>query len=316
MAGRDVDVQHTSGVRSQSPAQVHAWLRSGPPLEDLIAAYPVHWRAVERTIAPMLARRDVDELKTYVLSSSRRRRPSALPHGSTDLDLQLRDRMAAEAVRQVLVSISSGVAEGRVRFGLVNGYVAQRLLFEHDLTRKPVSMPWFRLLWPLLRQRRLLMPLVQPQGIYCFYSRALIDRLAALVDGRPCLEIAAGDGTLTRFLAAAGVQITATDDGSWSHSVRYGDGVVRQDARRALRSRAPAAVICSWPPAGNDFERHVFSTASVELYVVIGTRHEFGAGDWAAYGRQQGFDMVLDEGLSRLVLPPELDPAVLVFRRR
>ena len=50
--------------------------------------------------------------------------------------------------------------------------------------------------------------------------------------------------------------------------------------------------------------------------MVIGTRHEFGAGDWTAYRRQQTFDMVLDEDLSSLVLPPELDPAVLVFRRR
>jgi hypothetical protein len=296
---------------------VRAWLRSGPSLDDLIAAYPAHWRAVQRTVAPMLARRDADEIKAYVLShEQRRRRRVPQEAGLTDLDVQLRDRMTTLAVRQVMVSISSGVECGRVRFNLVNGFVTQRLLFEQDLRRKPVSMRWFRTIWPMLPQRRILMPLVQPQGIYCFYSGALVERLTALIGDRPCLEIAAGDGTLTRFLAAAGVEVTATDDGSWSHSVRCGEDVERQDARRALHRRRPSVVICSWPPAGNNFERHVFSTPSVQLYVVIGTRHAFGAGDWTAYRRQQDFDMVLDEDLSRLVLPPELNPAVHVFRRR
>jgi hypothetical protein len=60
----------------------------------------------------------------------------------------------------------------------------------------------------------------------------------------------------------------------------------------------------------------VFTTPAVQLYVVITTRHRFAAGDWDAYEAQDTFDRVVDERLSRLVLPPQLDPAVLVFRRR
>ncbi len=48
-----------------------------------------------------------------------------------------------------------GVARGTVRFNLLNGYLAQRLLFAKGLERKPVSIHWFRVLWPLLWQRRL-----------------------------------------------------------------------------------------------------------------------------------------------------------------
>ena len=48
------------------------------------------------------------------------------------------------------------------------------------------------------------MPLVQPQGIYCFFSGAFVRELAKLIGDRPALEIAAGDGTLSRFLAARG----------------------------------------------------------------------------------------------------------------
>jgi hypothetical protein len=175
-------------------------------------------------------------------------------------------------------------------------------------------MPAFRALWPLLWQRRLLMPLVGPRGIYCFYSKPLIRRLADMIGERPALEIAAGDGTLARFLAAAGVDITPTDDHSW-RDVSFPAEVVRQDAREAVRARRPAVVICSWPPAGNDFEREVFKTPSVELYVVIGSRHRFATGNWEAYEQQTAFALAEEPELSRLVLPPELDAAVYTFRR-
>ena len=104
--------------------------------------------------------------------------------------------MAVAAVKQLSLSAATGVTEGRLRFNLVNGWVAQKLLFEHGLRRKPVSLFWFRLIWPLVWQRRFLMPLVGPQGIYCFYSRPA-DPEPRRDDRRPpCLEIAAGDGTL------------------------------------------------------------------------------------------------------------------------
>ena len=75
-------------------------------------------------------------------------------------------------------------------------------------------------------------------------------------------------------------------------------------------------MICSWPPAGNGFERTVFDTPSVQLYVVIGSRHRFATGGWDAYESQTAFELGEERDLSRLVLPPELDAAVYVFRRR
>jgi hypothetical protein len=49
--------------------------------------------------------------------------------------------------------------------------------------------------------------------------------------------------------------------------------------------------------------------------VVIGSRHQFAAGTWEAYEQQTAFEFAEDPELSRLVLPPELDAAVYVFRR-
>lgn len=289
-------------------------------LAELRDAHPAEWERVARELDAVLGGGDAEALKAYAarVASGAGFRPAtpgrSRPERAAE-SVAIQRHIAAERLRQLGLAAATGVSEGRVRFNLVNGWLAQRLLFARGLERKPVSLRAFGMLWPLLWQRRRLMPLVQPQGIYCFYSRTLVRELAVLVEGRPCLEIAAGEGTLARFLRAAGTEVTATDDGSWS-AVRPADDVERLDARSALARHAPAVVLCSWPPAGNAFERAVFDTPSVQLYVVITTRQEFGAGDWDAYRRQQAFTAELDERLSRLVLPPETEPAVLVFRRR
>jgi hypothetical protein len=228
----------------------------------------------------------------------------------------VRERMARLALEKTALALAARQSRGAVRLGLWSGSVVQRLLFARGLVRKPASLAAFRLLWPMVPDRRLVMPLLQARGVYCFYSRALVREMAALVAGRPCLEVAAGDGTLSRFLAAEGVAVTATDDASWSHVVEVPPEVERVEAREALRRHAPRAVICSWPPPGNPFERTVLETPSVEIYLVVTSRHRFAAGDWGAYERQTDFEWGEVPRLSAMVLPPEADPQVLVFRRR
>jgi hypothetical protein len=300
------------------PQDVHRWLQKGPSLAELRKAYPGEWEVVQRELSEVVPRGDVDELKAYaraLATPESDTRGHGQPRRSAPPAEEIRRHMAAAALEQLSVSAATGVHEGRLRFNLINGYVAQRLLFKHDLERRPVSMLWFRLVWPLLWQRRFLMPLVGPKGIYCFYSKGLIDALAAAIGDRSCLEIAAGDGTLARFVADAGVNVTATDDYSW-RDVRFADPVVRQDARKALAAHRPQVVICSWPPAGNSFEHQVFKTRSVQLYIVIASRHRFASADWDAYEHQTDFAFSEDATLSRLVLPPELEAAVYVFRRK
>ena len=113
-----------------------------------------------------------------------------------------------------------------------------------------------------------------------------------------------------------GVKIRATDDHSWKHAIEYPDTVERLGSRQALTKYEPKAVICSWPPPGNTFEQKVFSARSVELYIVIGSRHRFAAGNWDSYTAQDRFEWAIDNSLSLLVIPPELDSAVLIFRRK
>lgn len=305
------------------PGEAWAWLRANPGLDELCEAYPDIWAAVQQEMAGIFAQGKPEALQAFLQRAAKQAETAARTSakGSAKardaaLHAIVRQRMIQLALKKNLLAAASGVSKGKIRFNLFNGFIAQRLLFARDLVRKPVSLFWFRLLWPLVWQKKRLMPLVQSKGIYCFYSRPLIKALASLTGGRTCLEIAAGDGTLTRFLREEGVAVTATDDGSWSHVVTYPEDVVKLGAQEALARHAPEVVICSWPPAGNPFERAVFTTPSVQTYIVIGSRLPFAAGNWDDYRQQTAFSMEEDPRLGRYVLPPELEAAVYIFRRK
>ena len=278
-----------------------------PTLDELCAEYPAEWIVVQRELASIFESGKPEDLKAYLDRSQAR---------GTSLSQLIRNRMAYLVLSNYSLAAATGVTNWKVRFNLLNGYIVQKLLFICKLERKPVSLFWFRLIWPLIWQKRLLMPLVQPRGIYCFYSRPLIEALAGIISSRPCLELAAGDGTLTRFLRDMGVQVTATDNHSWKHAIQYPEWVINQGTKEALSLYSPEVVICSWPPANNNFERQVFMTQSVQLYIIISSRHQFASGNWDEYRQQSTFSFEEDKSLSRLVLPPELDAAVYIFRRK
>ena len=310
-------------MNPENPEQQWQWLQSGPSFRALTEACPEDWLLVRDELAEVFARRDPAELKALVGKSSTRIKPDARflsgeRNGRAFADFvraQVRQRMTELALRQYAFSAATGVHKGKVRFNLFNGVLAQKLLFKHDLVRKPVSMRSFKCIWPLLWQKRLLMPLVEKRGIYCFYSRELIAGLAALIGQRSCLEIAAGDGTLSRFLAEQGVAVTASDDFSWGKVVQYPEAVQRLDATAAVARFNPQVVICSWPPSGNRFEKQLFRSRSIETYIVIGSHSRFITGNWADYEAQTAFNWAEDTALSKLVLPPELKAGVWVFQR-
>jgi len=315
-------------------------------LEGLQQRFPGEWRTVGSALVAAAETRRPEAMVAFMNRFRAGARPwrarlerrggrtgttallrAAAPH----LAMDRMARLAAEVtLKAAAAHLATGQPTGTLRFGRLDGWLIDRLFFARrppghggdalgtaaGLARKPVSLRAFRWLWPLIRQRRILMPLVAPRGIYCFYSRELVRALGELIGVRVCLEIAAGDGTLARFLSAAGTPVIPTDDRSWSHAIAYPDDVQVETAPEALALRRPAAVVCSFPPPQNTFERHVFRTSSVELYIVITSRHRHAAGDWNAYAAQTAFDCEAPAALAALVLPPELDPAVLVFRRR
>ena len=312
-------------MKQEGYAKTLEWLKTNPSMDELCASYPAEWAAVQGEISAIVERGAAEELKAYLERLSTPVGPNHPSSGNQQKNREaalaqfIRSRMAHESVKKLCLSTlaaDAGVTKGKLRFNLFNGYIAQKLLFSRGLERKPVSLFWFRLLCALVWQKKRLMPLVQPRGIYCFYTRELVEALAGMIASRSCLEIGAGDGTLTRFLKYRGVALTATDNYGWKNAVTYPEWVVKLDAREALATYAPEVVICSWPPAQNDFERYVFTTPSVQIYIVIGSRHQFAFGNWKEYRQQSAFELEEDKKLGALILPPELESAFYVFRRK
>ncbi len=227
----------------------------------------------------------------------------------------IKARIAIHLIEQIYLSVQTKKTSGTVRFNLWDGTLLQKLLFEKGFTRKLVSLGTFRLVWPFIINKKILMPLVNNKGIYCFYSDRLVLELAKLIGQGKCLEIGAGDGTLTRFLKDAGIQCIATDDYSWEHYIQYPEFVLRQDAKAALENHRPEVVICSWPPPGNTFERTVFKTDSVRQYIVLGSRNPMISGNHQDYEAPEGFTREESTLLSRCILPFSDDNVVYIFRR-
>jgi hypothetical protein len=295
------------------------------PLDWLTENYPADWEIVGKALVEATATKRSEAIESFVREAQKIAAPhrqrayqagknpqilaDALPH-------LVRARMALLSAQHALRTAALAASGGRRRFGLWSGFLVQKLFFARGLDRKPISIRAFRWLWPLVTQKRLLMPLVQSRGMYAFYSGELIQSLARLIDHRPALEIAAGDGCLSAFLNQIGTEIRPTDDHSWSQNIRFPESVEKLDATTALERYRPTAVVCSYPPPKNAFEAKVFQTDSVEMYLVITTKHRFAAGDWQSYESQTTFELQADPALARLVLPPEIDPLVLVFRRK
>lgn len=230
----------------------------------------------------------------------------------------IKARFAMYLLEQLSISTAAAASDKHnqaIRFNLWDGVILQKLLFKKGFERKPVSLRLFNILWRLVLHKKLLMPLVNQKGIYCFYSKALIKELSKLIGDKKCLEIAAGDGTLTAFLNKIGVNCKATDDYSWGQYITYPDFVEKADAKTALNKYRPEVVLCSWPVPNNTYEKHVFKTSSVDLYIVIGTQNPRMTGDFDTYYSIKNFTMEKSETMSSLILPPSEENAVYIFRR-
>ncbi|MUG86262.1 SAM-dependent methyltransferase [Paenibacillus timonensis] len=227
----------------------------------------------------------------------------------------IKARFAFYLLEQLNAIVSSKKTSTNTRLNLWDGTILQRLLFKKGFDRKPVSARFFPIYWRLIMNKKLLMPLVNQKGIYCFYSKELIKELSILIGDHSCVEIGAGDGTLTTFLKKHHVDCKATDDYSWNHYITYPDFVEKADAKTALHKYNPKVVICSWPAPKNTYEKHVFQSSSVDLYIVIGTKSATYTGDFDTYYSLKHFSMMQDERLSSLILPPSDENAVYVFRR-
>lgn len=293
-------------------------------LNELIRQFPNEWNQVRAEVIPLIENPDPEKLKNFASQATlttsywRQRIQKSQSHPNLTKEAKKRiiqSQMKSLALDQFYQTLLRSKIEGKKPLSFKNRWIANQLFFARGLERKPASLLLSKWLWPWMSQKGKFLSLVNEAGIYCFYSKALVRELAQQIGKTKCLELAAGDGTLTNFLIAQGVRVEATDDYSWSHKIKFTSSIQKIEAVRALKKYSPQTVICSWPPAGNSFEAEIFKTKSVNLYIVIGSQYSFATGNHEAYQNQKSFSMSHDLKLSNSVLPQELNNAVYVFRR-
>ncbi|MDP2154590.1 MAG: hypothetical protein Q8J61_01210, partial [Sulfuricella sp.] len=150
-------------MKQEDYAKTLGWLKMNPSLDELCSRYPGEWVAVQQDISTIVERGRAEELKAYlerISAHAALAKPSSgnrQKNREAALSQFVRSRMAHESVKKLCLATlaaDAGVTKGKLRFNLLNGYIAQKLLFSRGLERKPVSLFWFRLFWPLVWQKK------------------------------------------------------------------------------------------------------------------------------------------------------------------
>ncbi|RZJ39997.1 MAG: hypothetical protein EON87_18935, partial [Brevundimonas sp.] len=187
------------------------WLAGRPSLEQMRSRCPEDWSIVERDLAEALERKSAEALDRLLLRGvagerTGKTKRSAAGRAPLHATRQLvRKRMTLLALEKVSIGAASGAGANEMRYGRRTRILTSLLFRDRRGDRKAVSSRLFRCLWPLVPEKARFLLAAQTRGSYCFFSDRLIGELKHLIGGRKAIEIAAGDGTLSRLLQDRGV---------------------------------------------------------------------------------------------------------------
>lgn len=146
-------------MKTDNPEKVLAWLRKSPSLSEFCARFPEDWEIVQNDLANLISHGTPEDLKaitdrldreTQLQKGLRSRETSNRQTRDALLSEHIRHRMTCLVIKKYSMALATGVTKGKVRFDIINGYLAQKLLFAKGLERKMTSLFWFRLIWPLI----------------------------------------------------------------------------------------------------------------------------------------------------------------------
>jgi hypothetical protein len=295
-----------------------------PTLRELAAEYPSVWQEVIAGLRERVSSNQGEALITWrqgALSELSKSRTQKV----TDGDLQQSQAWVRAKMTLLAIEQFSDVMTGKIGKGpklkdsiFFRFFILRRLISQNTFNVDEFDRRWRRLSDPVWAAGQL-----QRSGIWSVPTTDVVQKIADLCKGKKTLELGAGQGLLYAALKRAGINIDAVDNESWtSHHQTVGrasrgaTGVLQIDASEALKTLKPSVVICSWPPAGNSFEEDVFTTRSVDLYLVILSKQSFASGNWSAYKAQKNFECTTVPALNSLLRPVEIEQQLLIFRRR
>lgn len=186
------------------------------------------------------------------------------------------------------------------------------------------SVPKLDKIWTKLRQPATAASTIQNAGFWSIPTEELCLGIKDYAKGREIIEIGAGRGLYVSALNQVGAPTVGVDDCSWPMAQQTiksaADKITKRSAKEALAELRPTVVLSVWPPPGNSFEREIFSTKSVELYMAIVSRHRFASGNWRDYKSQEsdlrGFSCVTNDVINKMMRPIEAEQQLLIFRRK
>jgi len=106
-----------------------------------------------------------------------------------------------------------------------------------------------------------------------------LSKLLHSINAKVIVEVAAGDGMLTKILLDRGFNVYATDSYRWTYEKQYSP-VEKLTYGRALKKYSPDVVICSWMPLGTNWTPTFRETESVMHYIQMGEVEQCCGGDW------------------------------------
>ena len=149
-------------MKALSHAEQLRWVQEVATIDELIDKYPHEWVTVHHKLSEIYTTGDISSLQRYIkqetsksfiaISSLKKETRNSKMLRTTSSQI-VRARMVTLAVKNQLLKTSTGVSHGKIRFNYVNGFIAQKLFFLSNLKRKPVSLSWFRIIWPLIWQK-------------------------------------------------------------------------------------------------------------------------------------------------------------------
>src|SRR4051812_44634568 len=95
-----------------------AWLADDPPAGEIRERFPAEWATVQKELAAVVDADDVEAIKRYAARVAAG--GGAVRNDREAVRVMARQRLAADALRQMGVAAATGVRGGRLRFGLVS----------------------------------------------------------------------------------------------------------------------------------------------------------------------------------------------------
>ena len=298
---------------------------AGFGLPELSRVEPEIWSDVMRGLSEVVEQKQFDRLAVMAnraqsqIAQVLATNDGASAKSSQDRLTFIRAKMTLLAIEQFIAAFFGGDSHPSFKDRLVmSGLLLPALERGQLLTQRTFDRRWS---W--VSHGACAASMIQKAGFWSIPTTELCRSIKNYTKDKDLLEVGAGRGLFVSGLRQCDVSVIGIDDHSWEQAATPIHSALphlrRLVARDALRQMKPKAVLSVWPPPGNIFERDIFATDSVEIYLAIVSKHRFASGNWADYqsaSAQTGrFRCVISEPLNHLLRPIEAEQQLLVFRR-